>query len=247
MQVYQKKPLTQSTKRPFQKAVLFDLFGTMVPMFSYAAHEKTLREMEDMLGVNSHQFGTQWIASEAKRISGYFPDTKSNVNMVLNRLQHKASQSQINRAIRCYTSFTRKSLVPQDGVLNFLRELRSNGFRTGLISNCAPEVPALWEKTPFANLFDTTVFSCRIGFVKPSPEIYHAAIDSLNTSASNCIFVGDGSGDELAGAERVGMSSVLLRVSFEDTYDFIRPEVAAWNGMEIGKLQDLSKHLSPVD
>lgn len=244
MKVYEKNTLIKSEKIPSQKAVLFDLFGTIVPMFSYSEHEKTLREMGEVLGVDSQKFREQWIISEVERISGYFHDTKSNVNMVLSRLQHNASQSQIDRAIRCYTSFTQKSLVPQDGVLNFLCELRSNGFRTGLISNCAPEVVALWDETPFANLFDTTVFSCHIGFVKPSPEIYQAAIDALNTSASNCIFVGDGSGDELAGAERVGMSSVLLRASFEDTYDFIRPGVTAWNGMEIGKLQDLSKHLS---
>lgn len=145
MKTYQKNNLIKRGKRPVQKVIFFDLFGTIVPMFSYSVHEKTLREMGEMLGVDLRKFRTLWIASEAERISGHFPDTQSNVNMVLDRLQHNASQSQINRASSCYTSFTCKSLVPIDnGTLNLLCELRSNGFRIGLISNCAPEVPELW-------------------------------------------------------------------------------------------------------
>ena len=100
--------------------------------------------------------------------------------------------------------------MPQEGVLETLRKLRERGFRLGMISVCSEEVAELWEETPFAGLFDSTVFSCSVGLRKPDPAIYRLALDELGVEANEALFVGDGANDELAGAERVGIRAVLI-------------------------------------
>jgi putative hydrolase of the HAD superfamily len=45
---------------------------------------------------------------------------------------------------------------------------------------------------------------------KPDPRIYRLACEELGVEPEEAMFVGDGANDELAGAERVGMRSVLI-------------------------------------
>src|SRR5207253_8640162 len=96
---------------------------------------------------------------------------------------------------------------PREGVIDTLRELRDRGFRTGLITVCSEDTVDVWPQTPFAGLFDAEVFSCSCGWRKPDPRIYELACDQLCVQPMEAIFVGDGANDELAGAERVGMSA----------------------------------------
>src|SRR5204863_5899023 len=105
---------------------------------------------------------------------------------------------------------TKQGLTPVDGALETISELRRRGFRIGLITVCAEEVPALWSETAFHGLFDAEVFSCSVGLRKPDPRIYLLACEQLEVEPHEALFVGDGANDELAGAERVGMTAVLL-------------------------------------
>ena len=70
--------------------------------------------------------------------------------------------------------------------------------------------------------FDAEVFSCSVGLRKPDPKIYRLALDELGVASEEAIFVGDGANDELAGAERVGMTAVMLERPGEE-----QPE---WSG-----------------
>ena len=53
------------------------------------------------------------------------------------------------------------------------------------------------------------VFSCRVGFVKPEPEIYAVALSALKVRPEVVLYVGDGGSDELRGAKDIGMTTVL--------------------------------------
>jgi putative hydrolase of the HAD superfamily len=52
-------------------------------------------------------------------------------------------------------------------------------------------------------------FSYQVGSVKPEPEIYRLALNSLNVSPEDSIFVGDGGSNELFGAKNVGFTTVM--------------------------------------
>ena len=125
---------------------------------------------------------------------------------------------------------TQQGLVPVPGALETIAELRERGLLIGLITVCTDDVPALWPETAFHGLFDAEVFSCSVGLRKPDPRIYRLACDQLGVEPSEAMFVGDGANDELAGAERVGMTAVL----------FERPgEEQRWAGKRVRSLPEL--------
>ena len=94
----------------------------------------------------------------------------------------------------------------------------------------------IWPETLFHGLFDAEVFSSSVGLRKPDPRIYALALDELKVPASEALFVGDGANDELAGAERVGMTSVMLEVPPEKLPGEEQPE---WDGLRIRSLTEL--------
>jgi putative hydrolase of the HAD superfamily len=79
-------------------------------------------------------------------------------------------------------------------------------------------------------LFDAEVFSCSVGLRKPDPRIYLLACDQLGVEPQETMFVGDGANDELAGAERVGITAVLLERAGEEQ---------EWAGQRVRSLPEL--------
>jgi putative hydrolase of the HAD superfamily len=131
--------------------------------------------------------------------------------------------------------WTLESLVPRADAIPTLEELRRRGHKLGMISVCSDDVPEVWDRTPFATLFDSTVFSCSVGFSKPDPRIYLVAADELGVEPEDCLFVGDGANDELPGAERAGMTALQLRAPGEQ----LTAEGERWSGRYVGMLSDV--------
>jgi epoxide hydrolase-like predicted phosphatase len=95
-------------------------------------------------------------------------------------------------------------------VVAFARELRDAGLRTGLLTNNAREFEEFWRPlVPVDELFDDVVDSSEVGLRKPDARIYHLSLDRLGVDASEAVFVDDAPGN-VAGAERVGIRSVLI-------------------------------------
>jgi putative hydrolase of the HAD superfamily len=112
--------------------------------------------------------------------------------------------------------YVRHCLVPVEGAVETLRELRERGHLVGLITVCSQDVETLWPESLFAGLFDAEVFSSRVGISKPDPRIYLHCCELLGVEPGDAMFVGDGANDELGGAERVGMKAVLIHRPGED-------------------------------
>lgn len=121
--------------------------------------------------------------------------------------------------------------------------MKQRGYSIGLISDCSPEVPLLWQETPFVPLIDAAIFSCAVKLKKPNSRIYRLACQKLGVIPENCLYVGDGASRELTGASRVGMRPVMIRVPYEDGYEAYRPDSEAWQGPTISSLEEVMKFL----
>jgi putative hydrolase of the HAD superfamily len=182
------------------RAVIFDLWDTLV--FYDVEHSRaTERRIAERLGIDPDRFHRIWRESRSERDGGSLADSFRSVG---------ATDESLPELLDLRRDAFREVAVPREGALETLRELRERGFRLGMISVCSDEVAELWEETPFAGLFDSTVFSCSVGLRKPDPAIYRLALDELDVEPADVMFVGDGANDELAGAERVGMRAVLI-------------------------------------
>jgi HAD superfamily hydrolase (TIGR01509 family) len=127
------------------------------------------------------------------------------------------------------------------GTIDTLRELRRRGLRVGLCSN-APYRPrslhAQLAHLGLAGLFDGVTFSSEIGWRKPSPRIFAAALDSLGAEAGWTAMVGDRRREDVAGARAAGLATIRVREHGDDP----GPDDA---DAVIDRLSDLTELLFP--
>ena len=130
---------------------------------------------------------------------------------------------------------------PREGAVEVLTYLKSNGYKTGLISDCSDAVAKVWQNMPFAPFIDVAVFSCLVGFTKPDSRIYQVVTEQLKVEPQSCLYIGDGGSQELTGAAQVGMHPVLIRVPDEDITDMYRldAERESWNDPVISSLREV--------
>jgi putative hydrolase of the HAD superfamily len=84
------------------------------------------------------------------------------------------------------------TLEPNPGMLDLIREVRRDGFRTALLTNNVKEWEILWrEMLPVDELFETVVDSAFVGIRKPDPRIYELTLDRVQLPPEACIFIDD--------------------------------------------------------
>lgn len=225
------------------KAVVFDLFGTLIDCVSQREHEKVLGEMAEVLSAPRKEFQRLWADTYKERATGVFPTIKDNIIYLCQKLGLTPSQDQVEKAAQKRLDLVKKALNPRPDAVKTLSELRNRGLRVGMITNCSADVPQLWRGTTLSTLVEEPVFSCRVSLIKPDPRIYLLACEKLGVKPETCLYVGDGSSHELTGAANVGMSPVLIRVPYEAS-DVIRRDVDDWKGW---KITSLSQVLSLVE
>jgi putative hydrolase of the HAD superfamily len=97
--------------------------------------------------------------------------------------------------------------------LAVLGALRSAGMRIGLCSNAAWRPASMHDQLRHIGLdtvIDSAVFSGEVGWRKPSPRLFKAALQALDVAAADAVFVGDRMREDIGGARAAGMRTVLL-------------------------------------
>ena len=88
--------------------------------------------------------------------------------------------------------------------------LRERGFILDVISNFDSRLLAILDGLGISSGFDSVVISSRVGYAKPAPEIFHAALGLHGLKAEEALHVGDSLDKDAAGASRAGLTGVLL-------------------------------------
>jgi HAD superfamily hydrolase (TIGR01509 family) len=112
-----------------------------------------------------------------------------------------------------------EGVVVPDGTVTTLEELRGRGLRLGLCSNApyrAPSLHAQLAHLGLAGLFDSVTFSSEVGWRKPAPQIFAAALRALNAEACRTAMVGDRRHEDVGGARAAGMATIRTREHSED-------------------------------
>lgn len=221
------------------KAVIFDLFGTLVDNFTIPEYQKVLSEMSAVLKAPPGDFAKLWRDSFYLRTNGTHKTHQESINYICRELGVTVTEEQVERSAEIRLEYTIQTLKPWPATIPTITKLKSLGYKVGLISDCSPETPTAWPQTPFNGLFHITIFSCVAGVKKPDPKIYLMATEQLGVTPQACLYVGDGSSHELTGALEVGMTPILIRDPNEtvDTHFVDREE--NWQGPVIASLQEV--------
>ena len=221
------------------KAVIFDLFGTLVDSFTVVEYEATLKHTAQVLGIPYDDYRRIWYETAYDRNTGVYPTTRDMMKYICQRLEVPVNDEQLDKARMLRYGYNRKEMVPRTDAVYVLTELRERGYKIGLISNCSPVTKEVWDETPFSSLFDVTIFSTCAKIKKPDPQIYRMALKGLGVDGENCIYVGDGDSNELTGAREMEMHPVMISVDYEkdnDLYVYNRQE---WDGPVISSLTEV--------
>ena len=239
---YMERPPVKRTRRVKTvkyKAVIFDLFGTIIYNFSLAAYENVLSEMSAIVNAPRDEFSRMWFDTFKERMTGELDTPRGNIEYICEKLGIEATEEEIEHTTRVRLEFSARHMIPRPGSVDVIARLKSGGYKIGLISDCSQEAPKTWTGTSFAPLFDVTIFSCEVGMKKPDPRIYLMATDRLGMAPQECMYIGDGSSQELTGALRVGMHPVLLRVPDETVDSHFVDREEGWSGTVIESLQEI--------
>jgi putative hydrolase of the HAD superfamily len=221
------------------EAVIFDLFGTLVDNFVRGDYESVLREMAAILDTPFENFYRIWKESFPERVTGAHATQKASIDYICQKLNVGATEDQIEQAFRVRLDYTKRTVVPRRDALETLALLKEKQYKIGLISDCSGEVPMVWDSTAFVPYFDATVFSCIARIKKSDPRIYKLATDALKVRPQDCLYVGDGSSQELTGALKVGMHPVLIRDPDESVDAHYIDREDDWPGPKIASLSEV--------
>jgi putative hydrolase of the HAD superfamily len=224
------------------RAILFDLFGTLVPGDTTVQRDEVSRRISAVLGVDPERFAAEVRASRKDRFTGHLGDLPETMRTLAERVGGRPTAAAVDSAVRQRLALARRQLHPAPGVLDALDALRDKGWRLALVTNCSAEVPLLWRETAFVDRFELAVFSSTLGHAKPDPRAYLAAVVALNLPPSSCAFVGDGASGELPGAAALGLPTVLADTAIADPW----ADTAGWTGPRVESLAELAALLDDL-
>ena len=109
-----------------------------------------------------------------------------------------------------------------DDAVPALERLAQAGVEAIIVSNHVWQLPEIVAALGIALRPDAVLTSARVGYRKPHPEIYAAALRRAGCNPSEVLFVGDNPQADVEGPRAAGMQALLLdRGSTEDREDVI--------------------------
>ena len=221
------------------KAVFFDLFFTLIyPSYS-------IENEYDVLGISSSEwesYAENNILYD-ERAKGKIRNEREIIDRIVNIMPYKVTEEQKRKILLKREERMKRALLSVDNkVLEILGRVREKGVKIGLISNADIIDIKYWNDSPLSAFFDSVIFSCDVGILKPETEIYQLAMKRLNVKPEESIFIGDGGSNELFGARRAGMKTIFSE--YLDCKSKIQKEmIIKYSDYHIESFDDILKYI----
>lgn len=101
-----------------------------------------------------------------------------------------------------------ESVVPED-VRRVLPQLKQAGYILGVVSNRDKPFQELLHEHGIGEFFDFSLAAGEVNTYKPEPGVFEHALQRMNLSAQEVIYVGDNYYADVVGARRAGLRPVL--------------------------------------
>lgn len=187
--------------------VFFDMFNTLVdPHRELEVNEYSFLDIS-----HDEWMGCVWDKELAKaRGLGIVKTDYEIVERICQKLPFKVNAGDKERIRLARNERLKQALTDlRPGIEDAVKSLHDAGFKLCVISNADVADIHAWYLSPLNKYFDDAVFSCDVGLVKPDIRIYELALERMNVSAGDSIFVGDGGDGELMGAKHAGLVTVM--------------------------------------
>ena len=118
-----------------------------------------------------------------------------------------------------YTHNHKRELVLYDGIKELLYSLKENDCKLAVATNAyrGSTIESLTHLGVY-NLFDTIACHDDVPQGKPYPDMLYKVLNELSTTASQSLFIGDGSRDEMA-SKRANIEYIMVNWGFSEYSD----------------------------
>jgi putative hydrolase of the HAD superfamily len=213
------------------EAVTFDLWQTLILDDRELGRARTRRRLEGSLGAltdagYAFQFeqlqeayrscfrACRVIHSEGKDLT-----FDEQVGMFINNIDEGLSQRLDSQIVEQITYWYAEAffefpppVAPE--AYKVLEEVRGMGYSVALISNTGMTPGRLFRRylaqQDILDFFHVLTFSDEVRLCKPSTEMFHMTLEELGTTPDKAVHLGDHIQNDVLGANRAGMTSVLL-------------------------------------
>lgn len=187
------------------RGVLLDLYDTL----AWTEWSALRGEIERRLGISEGDLLRAFIQTNPARGLGTFGSLEGDLRAVLEAAGVRAEAATIRDLAERTEAFLANGVHLWDDAIPTLRELRSRGVRTAIVSNCDHATRGVVELLELEEEADAVVLSFEVGVAKPAPEIYRTALAALEARPDDALFVDD----QVAycdGAAEIGIRTLLL-------------------------------------
>jgi len=207
------------------QAILFDLGGTL--MFARGAWD-SIHERADMALTESLQaqgmaldirtfaprFRERLHAYYAQRDKELYETTYMSVlkEMLIDDGHENITEASLRSALDAMFAVTQSNWILEEDSVPTLTQLKSSGYRMGIISNAGDnrDVLQLVERFQLEHFFDFMLTSAACSYRKPHPRIFEIALAHWNISAGDALMVGDSLEADIMGAQKAGLLGIWI-------------------------------------
>lgn len=201
--------------------VLFDFFGTLVDHSLCGAENDFTRSHDLMRTLGAPLTYDEFLAAWSKNSAQFaqlseidnreYSMTDIGTAFLREVLGCPPARADVDQLVHTYLSEWNRGVRHLPGIGDLLTALAGE-YRLAVVSNTqeADLVPDHLEAMGVQHLFDTVVTSFEVGWRKPHPTIYTAALNELGIAPGVAVFVGDTYEADYRGPLRAGIRSLLI-------------------------------------
>ncbi len=203
------------------QAVLFDLYGTLVDIWTDEWDFSTYGILSQFLSYyeiycTPEELAAKYQEKTAEKMMAYpGPFGEIDVFQVFEEILAEGWRKHPERSVviwlaRLFRSLTRRRCGLFTDTVPVLEALNGD-YLLGIVSDAQwvfsePEIRMLGLN----NFFDTVVLSSRFFIRKPDPQIYAHALRAMRVEPSQALYVGNDPERDVAGPQAIGMPVVLI-------------------------------------
>ena len=199
-------------------AILFDYGGTLATAVRPAdALAQAYRDMSSLLGT-----GADMVAAACADVDATLHPQRAGLRELVHadvmrdalaRRGIIADPRVIDAALEREQSAWAEGIRLRPSARECLAAAQARGLRIGVVSNAPYRAASMRKQLEIVGIdrfFDAVILSSEVGWRKPAPQIFEAALGALGAPARSTLMVGDSLREDVEGARGLRMRTLLL-------------------------------------
>lgn len=196
------------------EVVFFDVGNTLV----FPDHEKTLAPLwkRGIRPTEAQLYAAERVArqeidlliSRARKVDQQYWETYYSHLLRILGLNDVSLRLELVSLARTSSNWSRV----RPGTMELLGRMKSK-YRLGVISNSDGHMAERLASLGFATYFEHVIDSGNVGYEKPAPQIFQAAVHAMSVVPQRALYLGDIYSVDYLGAENAGLKAMLMDVA----------------------------------